>query len=55
MTVEYHRLGNDPQNGLMLKYKLAKAITFISLAAIISITISSFLYPGKTSNVIYCT
>lgn len=36
-------------NGLLFKYKLAKVLTFLSLAAVITMTLASLVFPGKLS------
>ncbi|KAF7731593.1 hypothetical protein EC973_009357 [Apophysomyces ossiformis] len=44
--VPYQRVGtNSELNGLLFKYKLAKAVTLMSLAAVIIMALSSLLFP----------
>lgn len=45
----YKRLGTAT-DGLLFKYKLAKALTIVSLLAVIVMAIGSLVYPGKTTS-----
>lgn len=42
----YQRLGTTT-DGLLFKYKLAKALTIVSLLAVIVMALGSLVYPGK--------
>lgn len=47
--VAYQRAAGTTQelNGLLFKYKLAKALTLLSLVAVITMTLASVVFPGK--------
>lgn len=49
----YKRLGTAT-DGLLFKYKLAKALTIVSLLAVIVMAIGSLVYPGKTTSLTTC-
>ena len=44
----YKRLGTNG-DGLLFKYKLAKALTIVSLIAVIVMAVGSLVYPRKFS------
>ena len=50
IDVAYHRVQpqNELKGSLLLKYRLAKALTMVSLLAIIIMAVSSIFYPSKS-------
>jgi hypothetical protein len=53
MAVEYHKLHgpNEIQGSLLFKYKMAKALTLVSLAAIVMMALYSLFNPSKKQNI----
>lgn len=45
----YRRLGTNGNDGLLFKYKLAKALTVVSLVAIVFMAVGSLVYSRKSN------